>query len=87
VESVESQKQASTLSTSHLEISPKGGEIFHIPTARAKRSRKVDNQEQVFHFPIALRDYDYCLISPNSAAAFGRSGRRSAPPPAASTNW
>ena len=42
-----------TLPTSPLEISPKGRRDSHIPTARAKRSGKVENQRQVFHFPTA----------------------------------
>jgi len=45
-----------TLSTSPLEISPKDGRDFHIPTAPAKRSGKVENQRQVSHFPVPLRD-------------------------------
>jgi hypothetical protein len=61
-----------TLSTSSLEISPKGVRDFHIPTAQAKRSGKVENQKQVFHFPLLLRDYDSGLLSPNTLAAFGR---------------
>src|SRR5215472_6676393 len=52
-----------TLSTSSLEISPKASEISTFPTAQAKRSGKLENQKQVFHFPLPLRDYDPGLPS------------------------
>jgi len=58
-----------TLSTSPLEITPKGGRDSHIPTAPAKRPGKVENQKEVSHFPTPLRDDDDVLISPNPPAA------------------
>jgi hypothetical protein len=80
VESVESQKQASHSFHEPLgNLAPRQRDS-HIPTARAKRSRKVENQNQVFHFPLALRDYDYGSDFNEALATFGRDGRRSAPP-------
>ena len=58
VESVESQRQASHSFHEPLGNLAKRRRDFHIPTARAKRSGKVENQKQVSHFPIPLRDYD-----------------------------
>lgn len=74
VESVESQKQASHAFHEPLGNLAKRRRDFHIPTAQAKRSGKVENQKQVFHFPLPLREYDPGLPSPNPPAAFGRSG-------------
>jgi len=74
VESVESQKQASHSFHELLGNLAKRRRDFHIPTAQAKRSGKVENQKQVFHFPLPLRDYDPDLLSPNTPAAFGRGG-------------
>ena len=48
------KKRLPTLSTSPLEISPKGRRDFHISTAPAtKADGKVENQKQVSHFPTA----------------------------------
>jgi len=58
VESVESQRQASHSFHEPLGNLAKRRRDFHIPTARAKRSGKVENQKQVSHFPIPLRVYD-----------------------------
>ena len=73
VESVESQKQASHSFHEPLGNLAKRRRDFHIPTAQAKRSGKVENQKQVFHFPLPLRDDDDGLPSQNrrrpSAAA------------------
>jgi hypothetical protein len=80
VESVESQKQACHTFHEPLGNLTQRRRDSHIPTARANRSGKVENQKQVFHFPVALRDYDYGTDSPYTPAAFGRGGRRSAPP-------
>src|SRR5215467_9980771 len=63
-----------TLSTSPLEISPKGGEISTFPQPRRSGPEKWKTQKQVFHFPLPLRDYDPRLLSPNTPAAFGRGG-------------
>jgi len=77
VESVESQKQASHTFHEPLGNLAKRRRDFHIPTAQAKRSGKVENQKQVFHFPLPLRDYDPgCLFK----HAGGLRPRRSAPP-------
>ena len=51
VESVESQKQASHSFHEPLGNLAQRRRDFHIPTARAKRSGKVENQRQVSHFP------------------------------------
>jgi hypothetical protein len=51
VESVESQNQASPSFHSPLEISPKAGEIPTFPQLRRLRGGKVENQNQVSHFP------------------------------------
>jgi hypothetical protein len=59
VESVESQKQASHSFHEPLGNLAQRRQDSHIPTARAKPSGKVENQKQVFHFPVGLRDYDY----------------------------
>ena len=64
VESVESQKQASHSFHEPLGNLAKRRRDFHIPTAQAKRSGKVENQTQVFHFPLPHRDYDLGLLSP-----------------------
>jgi hypothetical protein len=69
VESVESQKQASHSFHELLGNLAKRRRDFHIPTAQAKRSGKMENQKQVFHFPLPLRDYDQGLFSPNTPAA------------------
>jgi hypothetical protein len=58
-ESVESQKQASHPFHEPLGNLAQKRRDFHIPTARATRSGKVENQKQVSHFPLALRDDDY----------------------------
>jgi hypothetical protein len=59
VESVESQRQASHSFHEPLgNLAPRRRDS-HIPTALAKRSGKVENQKQVSHFPIPLRDDDY----------------------------
>jgi hypothetical protein len=47
----------------------------HIPTAWAKQAGKVENQKQVSHFPIPLRDDNPELSSPE------RSGLRPPRPP------
>ena len=52
-----------TLSTSSLEISPKGGEISTFPQPRRSGPEKWKTQKQVFHFPLPLRDYDPGLPS------------------------
>ena len=54
VESVESQKQAFPSYHSPLEISPKAGEIPTFPQLRRLRGGKVENQNQVSHFPTAI---------------------------------
>jgi len=41
------------LSTSPLEISPKAGEIPTFHSSGDEADGKVENQEQVFHFPTA----------------------------------
>ena len=41
-----------TLSTSPLEISPKGGEISTFPQLRRSGLEKWKTQKQVFHYPI-----------------------------------
>ena len=74
VESVESQKQASHPFHELLGHLAKRRRDVHIPTAQAKRSGKVENQKQVFHFPLPLRDYYPGLLSqtrrrPSAAAA------------------
>src|SRR5579875_3902440 len=56
------QSRLPPLSTSPLGISPKGGEI---PTAPAKWSGKVENQNQVSHFPLPLRDHNCGLVFSN----------------------
>lgn len=63
VESVESPKQASHSFHEPLGNLAKRRRDFHIPTARAKRPGKVENQKQVSHFPIPLRDYDPGFLS------------------------
>jgi len=63
VESVESQKQASHSFHELLGNLAKSSEISTFPTAQAKRSGKLENQKQVFHFPLPLRDYDPGLPS------------------------
>jgi hypothetical protein len=70
VESVESQNQASPSFHSPLEISPKAGEIPTFPQLRRLRGGKVENQNQVSHFPTA---FSY-VQKPN--------GNRRASPPA-----
>jgi len=80
VESLESQKQASHSFHELLGNLAKSKRDFHIPTAHAKRSGKVENQKQVFHFPLPLRDYDPGLPSTRrrpSAAAAPRAASRS----------
>jgi hypothetical protein len=58
VESVESQKQASPSFHEPLGNLANSGRDSHIPTAPATRADgKVENQEQVFHFPTATRIY------------------------------
>src|SRR6267142_4293454 len=54
VESVESQNQDSPSFHSPLEISPKAGEIPTFPQLRRLRRGKVENQNQVSHFPTAI---------------------------------
>src|SRR5713226_6429772 len=54
MESVESQKQASPSFHSPLEISPTAGEISTFPQLRRLRRGKVENQNQVSHFPTAI---------------------------------
>src|SRR5882724_1044586 len=54
VESVESQRQASPSFHSPLGISPKAGEIPTFPQLRRLRRGKVENQNQVSHFPTAF---------------------------------
>jgi hypothetical protein len=70
------------LSTSPLEISPKGRRDFHISTAPATRADgKVENQKQVSHFPTATNVYG--SQEKNRAAGGLRpppGGGRSAPP-------
>jgi hypothetical protein len=54
MESEESQKQASPSFHEPLGNLAKGGRDSHIPTApTTKAVAKVENQEQVFHFPTA----------------------------------
>jgi hypothetical protein len=54
VESVESQKQASPSFHEPLGNLAKGKRDSHIPTAPTmKAAAKVENQNQVFHFPAA----------------------------------
>jgi hypothetical protein len=81
VESVESQKQASHSFHELLGNLAKSKRDFHIPTAQAKRSGKLENQKQVFHFPLPLRDYDPGLPStrqrPSAAASALRAASRS----------
>src|SRR5215471_8425624 len=80
VEMPESQKQASHSFHELLGNLAKSKRDFHIPTAHAKRSGKVENQKQVFHFPLPLRDYDPGLPSTRrrpSAAAAPRAASRS----------
>jgi hypothetical protein len=55
MEGVESQRQAFPFFHSSLEISQTARDS-HIPTAWAKQAGKVENQKQVSHFPIPLRD-------------------------------
>ena len=71
-----------TLSTSPLGISPKGGEIPTFPQLLAKRSGKVENQKQVSHFPIPLRDYDSGSLLKTTKPGYRppTRRRRSAPP-------
>ncbi len=66
VESEESQNQASRSFHEPLGNLAKKRRDFHIPTAQAKRSGKVENQKQVSHFPLPLRDYNPGLLSPNT---------------------
>jgi hypothetical protein len=55
MESVEKQRQLFPSSPGPLEISPKARDS-HIPTARQSPDGKVENQNQVSHFPTrALR--------------------------------
>ena len=73
VESVESQKQASHSFHELLGNLAKSSEISTFPTAQAKRSGKLENQKQVFHFPLPaprLRS----RVALNTPAAFGRGG-------------
>ncbi len=63
-----------TLPTSPLEISPQSRRDSHIPTAPAKPQGKVENQNQVSHFPLRLCDYDHELCRSKPAA--GASPRR-----------
>ena len=63
MEGVESQRQAFPSSPSSLEISHSTRDS-HIPPALAKGNGKVENQKQVSHFPIPLRDNDLCSLSP-----------------------
>jgi hypothetical protein len=57
VEGVEKQKQLSHSSHRPLEISQKARDS-HIPTARLRGPGKVENQQQVSHFPKSARDDD-----------------------------
>jgi hypothetical protein len=51
VESVEKQKQLFPSSHAPLGISPKAGEIPTFPQPRVAPDGKVENHQQVFHFP------------------------------------
>ena len=62
VERVEKQKQLSHSFHRPLEISHKARD-FHIPTAQLRGHGKVENQNQVSHFPTAARDNDFCSHS------------------------
>ena len=53
MESVESQKQASPSFHEPLGNLAKDRRDFHIPTAPTTADGKVENQEQVSHFPTA----------------------------------
>jgi hypothetical protein len=61
VESVEKQTPLSHSSHRPLEISRKTRD-FHIPTARLRVRWKVENQNQVFHFPTAARDHSHSFL-------------------------
>jgi hypothetical protein len=77
VENVESQKQASHSFHEPLGNLAQKRRDFHIPTAQAKRSGKVENQRQVSHFPLPLRDYNpRFALSQHTPAAFGRGAPR-----------
>lgn len=58
VESVESQSRLPTLSTSPLEISPKGGEIPTFPQLGRSGLEKWKTKDRFPTFPAPLRDYD-----------------------------
>ena len=76
VESVESQKQASPSFHEPLGNLANSRRDFHISTApTAKADGKVENQEQVFHFPTATVSH----ISEEEKPERGRASR-SAPP-------
>jgi hypothetical protein len=61
VESVEKQKALSHSFHRPLEISPKARDS-HISTARRRGHGKVENHNQVSHFPTAARDDDDYLF-------------------------
>lgn len=61
MEGVEKQKQLSHSFHRPLEISQRTRDS-HIPTARLRGSGKVENQQQVSHFPRPARDDDLLSI-------------------------
>src|ERR1035437_6116152 len=74
VESVESQKQASPSFHEPLGNLAEGRRDSHISTAPATRDGKVENQEQVFHFPTATNP-----LSRKAKHTVGRAGLRPRP--------
>jgi hypothetical protein len=81
VESVESQKQASPSFHSPLEISPRTGEIPTFPQLRRKQADgKVENQDQVSHFPTATNPFSRKETRPRGGLRPPPGGGRFAPP-------
>ena len=60
-----SKPSFSTLSTAPWK-SRKTGEISTFPQPGRRVRGKVENQNQVFHFPTAARDDDSCSLSPKT---------------------